>query len=175
METNTFIETNKKGFTSIQNRIFYDTDINSTTKAVYCILCSACYGDKNTTYVSQNIIAQALNKSVRTVQRAIKTLKEHNYIAVKRRGSISNLMTIIGKNIHSKAQEIIDSMKGSKDKNNAPKGNKHTKNKPKSKQWAYESTGETYKDLDSLERKLLGWDKPQKDKFGEEYQQAILI
>ncbi|RMC93782.1 helix-turn-helix domain-containing protein [Clostridium autoethanogenum] len=111
MSNNKFVESNSKGQTYIDNAYLYDTRLTSTEKTVYAVLCSACYGDKCETYVGQLTIAKAINKSLRTVQRSIKTLKGFSYIQIKRRGSISNITTIISKQMRKTGQKVISTVK----------------------------------------------------------------
>jgi predicted transcriptional regulator len=92
-----FIEANKKGHTYIDNAYMYDDRLTPTEKTVYAIICSACYADKDFTTVGQATLSKAVNRSVRSVQRAVKKLKELGYILIKRRGSITNVMVVIAK------------------------------------------------------------------------------
>lgn len=108
---NKFIEANQKGYTYIDNKAFYDNNLSPTDKNVYFILCSACYSNKIECTPSQNTIAKAINRSVRTVQRSLKRLVQYGYIKIKRRGSISNIYSIIGKKILQTVDKAVNKAK----------------------------------------------------------------
>lgn len=156
------------GFTVILNETIINTKISDGAFRVLSFLTSMCYENKETCYPSQQYIATQLGKSTRQVQRKIKELKEAGLIQIRRRGSVSNVYTImqkVTKNIHSKVKETVNSIKESINKK---KPKKH------SPQWDYESQrGSEY--YTSLEEKLLGWDSViQEDIAGEKFQQQII-
>lgn len=138
--TNTFIEANKKG----DRGYLYDDRLTPTEKTCYGIIDSACYGDKIECFPSQATLAKAINRSVRTVQRCIKKLKELGYISVRRRGSISNLYINLCKKLKQAGQKVTDAVKKA---HNAFKGAKKASN------WDIEHR--KY-DFDKLESALLG-------------------
>lgn len=86
---------------------------------IHTFLLSMCYGNKkNTCFPSQQYISEHLHKSVRTVQRGIKELKDKGLIKVKRRGSISNVYTMLrkvvidsSKTINNKVKKVEDTIK----------------------------------------------------------------
>ncbi|WPC42914.1 helix-turn-helix domain-containing protein [Clostridium sp. JS66] len=150
--TNKFIESNSKGSTYIDNAYLYDTRLTSTEKTVYAVLCSACYANKYETYVGQLTIAKAINKSLRTIQRAIKTLKKFSYIIVKRRGSISNITTIVSKQTKQVAHKVTSALKG------AYKAYKQKRKVDKKEKQSTFNNFEMRKyDFSSLEDMLLGY------------------
>lgn len=77
-------------FTMIQNEIL-NLELSGQAFKLYCILKSYCFNNKTTCFPSQKTLSEKLNKSVRTVQRALKELCDCGLITVKRRGSISNV------------------------------------------------------------------------------------
>ncbi|QGU93846.1 winged helix-turn-helix transcriptional regulator [Clostridium bovifaecis] len=77
-------------FTIVQNEIL-KLKLSGQAFKLYCILKSYCFNNKTTCFPSQKTLSERLNKSVRTVQRAIKELVEAGLIKIKRRGSISNV------------------------------------------------------------------------------------
>jgi predicted transcriptional regulator len=109
--SNTFIEANRKGHTYIDNAYMYDERLIPTEKTVYAIICSACYADKDFTTVGQITLSKAVNRSVRSIQRAVKKLKQLGYILVKRRGSISNKMIVLAKQIRQVREKASKSVK----------------------------------------------------------------
>lgn len=117
-------------------------------------LTSICFGDKTECWPSQKYIAEKLNKSVRTIQRNIKELIKAGYIKKRRRGSISNMYTILTKLISEKIKKVVDKVKTKNSYNNYKKNKiDHFNNFPHRKY-----------DYGELESKLLGWTKvPDRD------------
>lgn len=111
---NNFIEANQRGNTYIDNKIFYDSNVTPTEKNLYCVIASACYENKTECYPSQQTLSKAINRSVRTVQRCLKNLATYGYIKIKRRGSISNVYTIVGKIIKQKVEKVVEGVKQAK-------------------------------------------------------------
>ena len=97
------------------------------TNCPYCLIQSYCYGDKEECYPSQKVLASRLRKSVRTVQRYITELIELGLIAVKRRGSTSNLYKVLKKVVKGKAEAVSKTVSKVKQKcegyKKAAKGN----------------------------------------------------
>ncbi|WP_138205072.1 helix-turn-helix domain-containing protein [Haloimpatiens lingqiaonensis] len=90
-------------FISIDSEIL-NTNIDGQALKLYCLLESYCYGDKNDCFPSQNTLAARMKKSIRTIQRYLKTLKDLGLVIIKRRGSTSNLY-ILPKKLNKKVQE----------------------------------------------------------------------
>jgi len=61
----------------------------------YNLLLSMCYGTKDTYYPSIKYIVETLHKSTRTIDRYIKKLVELGLIVKRRRGSVSNIYTLL--------------------------------------------------------------------------------
>lgn len=80
----------------------------------YNLLLSMCYGDKNTCYPSIKYIATALGRSCRTINRYLKELIRLGYISKRRRGSISNVYTLLQKKTSEVIQKVKDKVKGYK-------------------------------------------------------------
>lgn len=150
---NKFIEANRKGHTYIDNAYLYDTRLTSTEKTVYGILCTACYADKCETIVGQLTIAKAINKSLRTVSRAIKVLKEFKYIIVKRRGSITNITTIVSKKARQLANKVVTPVKKVKERIDTKKDNSYNKSKKNS----FNNFKQRNYNFQELEKQLLGY------------------
>ncbi|WP_035294137.1 helix-turn-helix domain-containing protein [Clostridium sp. KNHs214] len=87
-------------FISIDSQIL-NTNIDGQALKLYCLLESYCYGDKNDCFPSQNTLAARMHKSIRTIQRYLKTLKDLGLVIIKRRGSTSNLY-ILPKKLNKK-------------------------------------------------------------------------
>lgn len=81
---------------------------------LYTLLQSMCYANKITCYPSQKYLATALRCSVRTIQRTLLELKKFNLISIRRRGSISNIYTLLQKKISNTIEKVKDVIKGSK-------------------------------------------------------------
>jgi len=84
-------------YTIIDNNCIVDTDLPDSAYRLYNLMLSMCYGDKDTIHPSIKYLADKLNKSVKTISRNLKILKERGLIACRRRGSISNLYTLAKK------------------------------------------------------------------------------
>ncbi|NMM65455.1 helix-turn-helix domain-containing protein [Clostridium sp. P21] len=154
MSSNKFIEANSKGSTYIENAYLYDTRLTSTEKTVYAVLCSACYAEKYETTVGQLTIAKAINKSLRTVQRAIKTLKKFLYIQCKRRGSISNITVIVAKQMRNAGKKVVETVKKVREKINSKKGNAYPSAKKESLFNNFEMRPYNFQNLEDM---LLGY------------------
>jgi len=85
------------GYTRISNDIIEMSNISNGAFRLNIILQKMCFGEKNQCFPSQSYLAKALNKSVRTVQRYIDELIKARVIVKKRRGSISNIYTVMDK------------------------------------------------------------------------------
>jgi len=134
-------------YTIIDNNLIVDTDLPDSAYRLYNLMLSMCYGDKDTIYPSIKYLADKLNKSVKTISRNLKILKERGLIASRRRGSISNLYTLAKKILQIKTEKLVNNLKS--------KINKTKFNKKPSTFCDYEQRDY---DFDDLERKLLGWD-----------------
>ncbi|OBR90688.1 hypothetical protein CLRAG_33360 [Clostridium ragsdalei P11] len=91
------------------------SSISDNSFRIYNFLLSMCYGkDKDYCYPSQKYIAEELHKSVRTIQRGIQELVKAKLIKVRRRGSISNVYTMLKKallNTIDKAKSAVNKIK----------------------------------------------------------------
>jgi DNA-binding GntR family transcriptional regulator len=111
-----------------------------------------CYGPKDSCYPSINYIANALGTCTRTINRYLKELVELGLILKRRRGSISNIYTLLQKKAGQaieKVQEIIKSAKKAYKSNYKPYPNK--------KESVFNNFEQRTYDYDNLEEKLLGW------------------
>ena len=138
-------EVKQKGFTNIDNSVI-TMYIPSTYKVVYMAISSLCYDDKDECFPSNSTIAYLVNKSVRTVQRAVKFLKENNLLKVTSRIGTTNVFTILKKVILSK-----------KDKKKFYKSEK-TNTTLKFNDYEQRSNIQDKNYLNKLESKLLGWE-----------------
>lgn len=109
--SNKYIETISKGSTYIPNNYLLDNRLLDGEKTLLSLLLASCFGDKVETYPSQLTLAQTLNKSVRTIQRYLKKLKELGYILVKRRGSISSVYRLLIKETMQKVNNVVNKAK----------------------------------------------------------------
>ena len=97
-------------FTIIPNEVMNNKNLSHGAFKLYSVLASYCYGDKNTCYPSQATLAERMGVSVRTVRRYLQELIDAGLVQKKRRGSISNLYTLLKKIIlttANKAKEVV--------------------------------------------------------------------
>ncbi|BDB01709.1 helix-turn-helix domain-containing protein [Clostridium botulinum] len=90
----------------------------------YMLLQHLAYSSKTEVYPSIKYIAVSLGRSCRSINRYIKELVSLGYIAKRRRGSISNVYTLLKK----KVQQSIDKIKQAKDGSKEDKTTKKTNN-----------------------------------------------
>lgn len=127
---------------------------------LYSLLQSMAYGDKIQVYPSQKYLAVALRCSIRTIQRALKELVKAGLISIRRRGSISNIYTLLQK----KVQQVVDRTR--KAVENFKEGTKENINKNKNCNKKYNNYGQNRLDFNdypqrsynftNLESMLLG-------------------
>ncbi|OOO64291.1 transcriptional regulator [Clostridium tepidum] len=98
-------------YTIIQNTDITNLSLSDGAYRCYNLLLSMCYADKNTCYPSIKYIATALGRSCRTINRYIKELIKLGYISKRRRGSISNVYTLLQKKVQQTVQNIKDKVK----------------------------------------------------------------
>ncbi|EJO5347003.1 helix-turn-helix domain-containing protein [Clostridium sporogenes] len=95
----------------------------------YNLLLSMAYGEKCTVYPSIRFLAVSLGRSCRTINRYIKELISLGYIAKRRRGSISNVYTLLKKKVQQSIDKIKQAKNGSKEEKTAKKSNANNKYK----------------------------------------------
>jgi len=128
------------GYTRISNDIIEMSNISNGAFRLNIILQKMCFGEKNQCFPSQSYLAKALNKSVRTVQRYINELIKARVIVKKRRGSISNIYTVMDKVCTSCEGIVYNSHKSSAV--NEEKSEVHENNSVESKTQEVTSEGE---------------------------------
>lgn len=97
-------------YTVISNDLI-TSNISDGAYRLYNYLLSMCYGEKTECYPSQEYLSRKLNKSIRTIQRYLNELINANLISKKRRGSVSNVYTLISKKIAQKADKVVKKAK----------------------------------------------------------------
>lgn len=163
------------GYTNIDNNIM-NYNISGGAFKLYFLLQSMCYDKKVQCFPSQDYLAKKLNKSVRTIQRYLEELIKENLIEKKRRGSISNIYTMVLKMVSQKSKTMVDSVKEIKkrcEKKNQDnihelnrntkesysyKNKKYTSNSYNKKESNWDLEGRNY-DFKNLENMLLGHDE----------------
>lgn len=157
-------------FTMIQNEIL-NLELSGQAFKLYCILKSYCFNNKTTCFPSQKTLSEKLNKSVRTVQRALKELCDCGLITVKRRGSISNVYELNissiksdnaakeGSNVHHELNSLMRSYDTYSRKENTSSFNCYNSSK-KSNSWnkkrdSFNSFEQRNYNFDALESILL--------------------
>jgi len=136
------VVSNMTNYTVIDNALIIDTDLPDSAYRLYNLMLSMCYGDKDTIYPSIKYLADRLNRSVKTIGRNLRILKEKGLIISRRRGSISNIYTLVKKTLQMKTEKLVKKIKS--------KFNKKTSTFCDYEQRTY--------DFDELEKKLLGYD-----------------
>lgn len=141
-------------YTNIDNSIM-SYNISDGAFKLFFLLQSMCYNEKTECFPSQNYLAEKLNKSVRTIQRYIEELISAGLLKKKRRGSISNIYTVMLKVVTQKVNALVEKVKDMKDKNTKAQSQKgYNYNYPaKKSNWNIE---ERSYDFASLENMLLG-------------------
>ena len=91
-------------YTLIDNNLITNLRITDGAYRCYNLLLSLCYGEKTTCFPSIKYLATALGRSCRTINRYIKELVETGLIVKRRRGSRSNMYTLLQK----KSQQVIE-------------------------------------------------------------------
>lgn len=141
------------GYTVIQNKLITAPITNGAYRLGSYML-SICFGDKLECFPSQKTLADALNKSVRTIQRYLKELYDNNIIARRRRGHLTNIYTILIK----KSKEKVKRIKEKLNKNKPIIQNKYPKVAKELKFNSFTQREYTEKQYNELEKKLLGWE-----------------
>lgn len=137
-------------YTILQNKDITCNNISDGAFRLYIFLNSMCYGDKNSCFPGQSYLAEKLNRSIRTIQRYLKELVQVKMIKIKRRGSISNVYTIINK-VASTVEKAVKKAKNAYD--NHFKKKKDNDDIKKTKFNDYEQRSYNYNNLEKI---LLG-------------------
>lgn len=135
-------------YTIISNDLI-TANISNGAYRLAILLQSKCYGEKIECWYSQKELAKMLNRSVRTIQRYLKELYEAKIISRKRRGSISNIYTILVKKAMKQAQELYKKAKKVYSSDNKKSNEKCIR---------FNDFPQREYDYDALEKKLLGWE-----------------
>lgn len=138
------------GYTVIQNKLI-TAPISNGAYRLGSYMLSICYGEKLECFPSQQTLAEALNRSVRTIQRYLKELYDNNIISRKRRGHLTNVYTILIK----KTKDVVNRVKEKVNKNNIQ--NKYSKAAKELRFNDFTQREYTEQQYDELEKKLLGW------------------
>jgi len=133
-------------YTILDNTLI-TSNISDGAYRLYTLLLSMAY-NKNTCYPSQNYLAEKLHKSIRTIQRYLNELINAKLIAKRRRGSISNVYTLIAKKVQQNVNRAITKAKDAYNR-------KFNKNNSNSSYFAYEGRNYNYAEL---EEQLLGYE-----------------
>lgn len=115
-------------YTVTSNENITNFKISDGAYRLYMLLQSMCYGEKISCYPSEKYMAVALGRSVRTIQRYLKQLKTFGFISIRRRGSISNLITILQKKTAQTMQKVKDTINNARKAYTSHKTYAETKN-----------------------------------------------
>jgi len=116
-------------YTLIDNNLITNLRITDGAYRCYNLLLSLCYGEKTTCFPSIKYLATALGRSCRTINRYIKELVETGLIVKRRRGSRSNMYTLLQKKslqVVGKVEKAVERVKETVNK--AKNSNKSYKN-----------------------------------------------
>ena len=131
-------------YTLLDNNLI-TSNLSDGAYRLYTLLLSMSYGDKNTCYPSQAYLSEKLHKSVRTIQRYLNELYSVKLVAKKRRGSISNIYTLVAKKVQQNVNKALNKARESYNKKFS---------KPTSSYFAYEGRNYNFSELES---QLLGY------------------
>ncbi|MEB3189046.1 MAG: helix-turn-helix domain-containing protein [Snowella sp.] len=85
----------QKGYTLIPNYVLLTQKISAHAKIVYAMILSYCWGNKNSAFPGQEILAKDCGISLRSVTSAIKELEVNGFVTITRRGQgKTNLYTL---------------------------------------------------------------------------------
>ena len=141
------------GYTVIQNKLI-TAPISHGAYRLGSYMLSICYGDKLECFPSQKTLSEALNRSVRTIQRYLKELYDNNIISRKRRGHLTNVYTVLVK----KAKEIVNRVKDNVSKNKPIIQNEYPRAAKELRFNDFTQREYTEDQYNELEKKLLGWE-----------------
>ena len=142
-----------KGYTVIQNKLI-TAPISNGAYRLGSYMLSICFGDKLECFPSQKTLAEALNRSVRTIQRYLKELYNNNIISKRRRGHLTNVYTVLVK----KVKEVVNRVKEKVNKNKPIIQNKYQKATKELKFNSFTQREYTEEQYKYIEKKLLGWE-----------------
>jgi hypothetical protein len=76
----------QKGYTLIPNYILHTNGLSAYAKLVYALLLSYAWGEKNNSFPGQERLAEDCGLGIATIKRAVKELKDKEFITVIQRG-----------------------------------------------------------------------------------------
>jgi hypothetical protein len=76
----------QQGYTLIPNYVLHTNGLTPFAKIVYAMILSYAWGNKNSSFPGQSKLAEDCGLGIATVKRAVKELKEKNFITVIQRG-----------------------------------------------------------------------------------------
>ena len=144
------------GFTTIDNSIDYSV-LKTGEFRLFIAISQCCFGDNDSYALLQQTLAEKLHVCVRTIQRWLQGLIKKGFITTTRRGHKSSIYTLLKGKFESRRQKLKGLIATSqKSTSNSQNKFYNKKNKKKLKCDNFEKRNY---DLDSLEKKLLGWDE----------------
>lgn len=76
----------QKGYTLLPNYVLHTKGLSAFAKLVYALILSYAWGSKNASFPGQETLAEDCGLGIATVKRAVKELKEKEFITVIQRG-----------------------------------------------------------------------------------------
>lgn len=105
--------------TIISNSLICDIKLSDGAYRCYDLLLSMAYGDKIQVYPSEKYLATVLGRSVRIIQRYLKQHINAGLISIRKRGSKSNLITLLVKKTKQVVEKVKDTVNKAKKAYNA--------------------------------------------------------
>ena len=76
----------EKGFTIMPKKVFYNESLSVEARHIYESLLSHAWGEKDTCFPSQSLLAERMGRSVRTVYKYLCELRDTGLISWERQG-----------------------------------------------------------------------------------------
>lgn len=136
-------------YTLIQNETI-TSYLSDKAFRLYSLLQSMAFGSEIQVYPSQKYMSIALRCSVKTIQRALKELKKANLISIRRRGSSSNLITLLQKKTTQAIEKVKDTVEHARKAYNEHKDYVKRHNKKESTFTNYSQRNYNFNKLEDL-------------------------
>lgn len=150
--------TNSANYTIIQNSDI-ELDISHGAFRLYCLLQKLCY-QKDYCFPSASYMAQKLHCSTRSIFRYLKELYAQNLVSRRRRGSTSNVYTLLKKKVNEIKTNVANTVNNIK-KNSKKRTNTKSYYPSKQDNWGDYGKNPNRRPNEyysKFENQLLGWE-----------------
>lgn len=137
-----------EGYTKVNNSLIFNTQISTGAKALYFIMLALSIKGNEIEH-SQKTLANIMGKSVRTIQRYLKELKEAGLLQIFFRLGRTNIYKILVK-ITNKVKEVVNQVKENIQKRNSQYHNDTFKDKAYQAWFGYSQRKYRVEDLERL-------------------------